>query len=616
MDFLSSIDFEHVEDSFSIDYSTGEFDPEIEEEIQPAKKTKRIKIYGPPGCGKTKTLIDIVTSSIREGLYLPGEIGFLTYSRSAANEARARAKKQFPNIPYEQFKYFGTIHSLANKLLDLKKANHFNEEKAKEFNKETGYLISDNSEEDGGGGGGQFIDRANLTMYDKFLSILDYCKNTGKTFSESHERFEMPWDRYKLDEEMYNVFVEKYERFKQFYHPRLYDFVDLLTEALEVNIFPRFRLLIIDEAQDLSKLHWALIEKWLKNVDTVIISGDAYQAIYEFQGACPELMMNWRADHEITLNRSFRCPDAIYNMSREIVKKFQERYDDRFIPSGIKGLVSERNFDFENVNLYDDIFLLTRTNKQVNRWAYTFRAFGIPYGYIRGRKAILDCKRARVFLALKRLKDDKNTSLQDIKDLLEFMPSKGNLEKGAKAKIKRIVDDEEEPVFFYRQDLRAYGFLESCLEAIKTGDIVNKLKDYPENLHRFYQCVFDRYGIKGFEAKKPPILLGTIHSAKGKEARTVIIDSEVPKIVKTAIDNEEETEDRLAYVAITRAKEEVIILEREIGSVCYPYPDPEKIVPEEFSDIQEIDRDFLIRNILGLRLIQNDEFNSMFEEEE
>ena len=63
---------------------------------------------------------------------------------------------------------------------------------------------------------------------------------------------------------------------------------------------------------------------------------------------------------------------------------------------------------------------------------------------------------------------------------------------------------------------------------------------------------------------KPRITLSTIHAAKGGEADNVLL---LPDITKSAVDNNDIDPDelhRLFYVAVTRAKKSLHILEPKI----------------------------------------------------
>jgi hypothetical protein len=76
--------------------------------------------------------------------------------------------------------------------------------------------------------------------------------------------------------------------------------------------FPKYPLVIVDEAQDLSPINHAMLNKLV--TDRLIAVGDPYQSIYAFRGAVRAGMSDLQTAYnmdERTLSVSFRCPQAV-----------------------------------------------------------------------------------------------------------------------------------------------------------------------------------------------------------------------------------------------------------------------------------------------------------------
>ena len=52
------------------------------------------RIFGPPGTGKTTTLLNMVDKALADGVP-SDQIAFLAFTRTSAQEARARAAERF-----------------------------------------------------------------------------------------------------------------------------------------------------------------------------------------------------------------------------------------------------------------------------------------------------------------------------------------------------------------------------------------------------------------------------------------------------------------------------------------------------------------------------------------
>lgn len=103
------------------------------------------------------------------------------------------------------------------------------------------------------------------------------------------------------------------------------DFNDqVYMPALFGGSFPRFPLVMVDEAQDLSPTNHAMLDKLV--TDRIIAVGDPWQSIYGFRGAEQEGMGKLKERfgmQECDLSISFRCPQRVVEAARWRVPHFK-----------------------------------------------------------------------------------------------------------------------------------------------------------------------------------------------------------------------------------------------------------------------------------------------------
>lgn len=75
---------------------------------------------------------------------------------------------------------------------------------------------------------------------------------------------------------------------------------------------------------------------------------------------------------------------------------------------------------------------------------------------------------------------------------------------------------------------------------------------------------------KGTFYSEPNVNISTIHTVKGDEADVVVLMSDISKAVSSQLDLDEDSEHRVFYVAVTRAKEKLIIVQPQTRTY-YPY---------------------------------------------
>ena len=95
------------------------------------------RYFGPPGTGKTTTLLNQVDELLSKGMS-PNDIGYFAFTRKAAHEARDRAISRVNLDPEEDFTFFRTLHSLAFQLLGMSGPQILSDRNLKDFGKATG----------------------------------------------------------------------------------------------------------------------------------------------------------------------------------------------------------------------------------------------------------------------------------------------------------------------------------------------------------------------------------------------------------------------------------------------------------------------------------------------
>jgi superfamily I DNA/RNA helicase len=498
---------------------------------------------GPPGTGKTTTLLDTVLQEMENGVP-PDRIGFMTFTKKGVEEAISRASTRF-NLPRTTFRYFNTLHSAAFRHLGLSTTQVFTGKRVREFGEAFGYELH----------GGQSSDDGTYTSFygDDLILFLENLSRITLTPLEIiiHQNdFILP------DAERSWKVVKDYRNHKQ--ENGLFDFTDMIEQFIKSDDPPRLEVLLIDEAQDLSELQWTMVEQLSRHVKRLYIAGDDDQTIFTWAGAS-ERFINMPGSVKL-LEQSYRVPMDVHALADKIIHKVINRRDKIWMPREAEGSystlddMSRLNPNF--INTQDSVMMLGRTTKLLRKKFLPYcRYHGLLYRHFENNS--IKPSVAKAIDSWCKLQIGMSIPATHALSIFNLLPSEGHGKKpgvkhGYKTQLKNIAD-QEDPPHFNMQDLKHdYGLLaEGPWE-----DLFVQIT--PEDKKYIQKVLANGFSL----LDNPKIHISTVHRVKGGQANTVVLLSDTAKASEHFASNPDE-EIRVFYTAITRTFQDLIIVQPE-----------------------------------------------------
>lgn len=479
--------------------------------------TLAYSFFGPPGTGKSTTIIDTMAQCVEQGVS-SHRIGLVSFTKAASQELASRAGIAPGGNAT-------TIHSLAFRLAGLVREQVVQDTELRAFGKTIKIPITGGNPDEG-----EFAEVGDsyLALHAKLRAQKLYPHGLEQGFIES-----------KIDGAMWQFvyFCEAYDKWRE--KNGLIDFTDMLILAMSA-LNPKIDVLFVDEAQDLSKIQWDLVYKWAGAMDRVYIAGDDDQSIYVWGGADPEGMVRFSTDFDAevrVLTQSYRIPVVVHEMANRVIQHIQgPRMSKLYHPTTHQGVLQYHTSVWSLnavLEANSDTLVLYRNHSLREEVEHFLMSKGVPYLIQTGKPGVLQSMYARAAITWDKIcgewKQHKSiiTPHHKLKPLLTL----------AKPSIKRRIADG---------DLTGLA-----------GKHWSKVINVPGPKAMYLRKIEDKYGAL---TVLPSIRLSTIHGSKGQEADNVVLLNGMTERTYEAMSTDPDSEVRTFYVGITRAKKRLDIV--------------------------------------------------------
>ena len=488
-------------------------------------------ILGPPGTGKTTTLLNLVDQFLKDGIR-PRQIGYFSFTKKAATEAANRAADKFGLDIDNDLPFFRTLHSFAFNQLGMTKQKMMKTEDYKEFGQKCGIPIKTAkfSNDDGTFNS----DNEHLTIINtaavKRMDLLEYYDSRKNI----------------LDIERNTLFLlaEELKRFKE--EKGLKDFNDLIEDFLLKETLNKFEVLFIDEAQDLSLLQWDMVRKIWSRAEKTYIAGDDDQAIFKWAGADVDhfIALKEEVDDIKILDQSYRIPGGpIHELSQKIINKVQNRFAKEYKPREEIGLL-KRYSDITQVDMSQGNWLVLSSANyfledakdlcEIQGWYYQYKG--------------MNSVSLKLLLALNNWEHWRKGELLnylEIKNIYEYLGShvSPGFQKG-----KTLHSDQK---YLIKDCKEKHGLLTDNVWYEAFDGLDPMTETYIRNMRANGEQI----------NKNPRIKMSTIHAAKGGEADNVLLLQDLTGAALETFSHDPDELHRLFYTGATRAKRELHVLD-------------------------------------------------------
>lgn len=235
---------------------------------------------------------------------------------------------------------------------------------------------------------------SNIFMNDCF-SILEYFKSKNQKIYDFSRDIKDSKDK-ETAKIIYQItdYLDRYMKSHGFR-----DYTDQILDAISLfknnkSIIPKFEHILIDEYQDVNSMQIELID--ILNKDNIFVVGDPRQSIFGWRGSDINYIMKFSEKYPesetINLIKNYRSSKKIVELMNSSIKsmnapnlEFFRNEDSEIRIFDFDSEVMEHSFVIKKITELletidgEEIFVLARTNRQLNELSMKFKAMNIPH---------------------------------------------------------------------------------------------------------------------------------------------------------------------------------------------------------------------------------------------
>jgi DNA helicase-2/ATP-dependent DNA helicase PcrA len=491
-------------------------------------------VLGPPGTGKTHTLLEQVEKYLKNTD--PDKIGYFAFTKKAANEAKARAMDKF-NYTEDDLPYFRTLHSLAFRKLGINKDQVMQKRHYEDLGRKLNLFLDYNEYDE--------EETGIFTTKSDYLRLIHLAKLRNITLEQ---QIKLGEHNTEVDYDTLVHLEQKIKDYKKLHN--LIDYNDMILDFNKSDKTPKFDVVFIDEAQDLSLMQWDMAKTiWNKTEDT-FIAGDDDQAIFRWAGADVDSFIT-QTGKLLNLTQSRRIPRAIHDFALGIIKRVSKRRYKEWGPRDYQGSLNFHD-DIKGLNMSSGEWLiLTRTRHMLEDVEEEMKERG---WYFENRfKKLPEKDAAEAAAEWEAGRKGQPLNYKQIERIYSFMSSN----HAEKIKLKGMTKEGLQDISTLKKD---YGLKTDTVWYDAFDNLGFRRKNYIRSMRR-----------NGENLKnKPRIQLSTIHSVKGGERNNVVLLTDLTHNTNKSYLKNPDDETRLFYVGATRTKENLHIIRPNDYEKAYP----------------------------------------------